>query len=41
MRTLTGFDRVMVYQFDPDWHGQVVAESKRSRTARYLARALS
>ncbi|WP_395749601.1 ATP-binding protein [Prosthecobacter sp.] len=23
---LTGFERVMMYRFDPDWHGQVVAE---------------
>jgi len=27
VRTLTGFDRVMVYRFDADWHGEVVAES--------------
>jgi chemotaxis family two-component system sensor kinase Cph1 len=27
-RALSGFDRVMVYQFDPDWNGKVVAESK-------------
>lgn len=23
---LTGFDRVMCYRFDPDWHGEVIAE---------------
>ena len=23
---LTGFDRVMGYRFDPDWHGEVIAE---------------
>ncbi|MEM9034377.1 MAG: ATP-binding protein [Actinomycetota bacterium] len=28
VRTLTGFDRVMVYEFHPDEHGEVVAESK-------------
>lgn len=28
IRTLTGFDRVMVYRFDSDWHGHVVAEAK-------------
>lgn len=28
VRRLTGFDRVMVYRFDPDWHGQVVAEAR-------------
>jgi light-regulated signal transduction histidine kinase (bacteriophytochrome) len=27
VRTLTGFDRVMVYRFNADWHGEVVAES--------------
>ena len=27
VRRLTGFDRVMVYRFDPDWNGQVVAEA--------------
>jgi two-component system, chemotaxis family, sensor kinase Cph1 len=29
VRELTGFDRVMVYRFDPDWNGHVVAESRR------------
>lgn len=29
VRQLTGFDRVMVYRFDSDWNGEVVAESKR------------
>ena len=28
VRTLTGFDRVMVYRFDEDWHGEVLAESR-------------
>ncbi|QRN95994.1 GAF domain-containing protein [Archangium violaceum] len=28
VRALTGFDRVMVYRFDADWHGEVVAESR-------------
>jgi chemotaxis family two-component system sensor kinase Cph1 len=23
---ITGFDRVMLYYFDSDWHGQVLAE---------------
>ncbi len=27
VRRLTGFDRVMVYRFDAEWNGQVVAES--------------
>lgn len=29
IRELTGFDRVMVYRFDPDWNGEVVAEERR------------
>lgn len=29
VRRINGFDRVMVYQFDADGHGSVVAESKR------------
>ena len=29
---ISGFERVMIYQFDPDWHGQVVAET----TGNYL-----
>ena len=28
VRALTSFDRVMVYRFDADWHGEVVAESR-------------
>ncbi len=27
VRKLTGFDRVMVYRFDADWNGEVIAES--------------
>lgn len=27
---LTGFDRVMVYRFDEDWNGEVVAERRRA-----------
>jgi chemotaxis family two-component system sensor kinase Cph1 len=29
IRQLTGFDRVMVYRFDPEWNGEVVAEDRR------------
>ena len=29
-RRLTGFDRVMVYRFDAEWNGQVVAEDRRN-----------
>ncbi len=31
VRRLTGFDRVLVYSFDPDWHGHVIAESETKR----------
>lgn len=30
VRALTGFDRVMIYQFQPDGSGEVIAETKRS-----------
>lgn len=36
VRGLSGYDRVMVYQFDKDWNGQVVAESLASGTPGYL-----
>jgi chemotaxis family two-component system sensor kinase Cph1 len=29
IRQLTGFDRVMVYRFDAEWNGEVVAEERR------------
>jgi len=29
IRQLTGFDRVMVYRFDEDWNGEVIAEQRR------------
>lgn len=29
VRRVTGFDRVMVYRFDADWNGEVVAEDAR------------
>lgn len=29
VRALTGFDRVMVYRFDTDWNGEVIAEDRR------------
>ncbi len=31
VRDLTGYDRVMVYKFDPDGHGKVIAESRHPR----------
>ncbi len=33
---LTGFDRVLVYKFDPDWNGHVVAEAGNGRLPTYL-----
>ncbi len=32
----TGFDRVMVYQFDPQWNGKVIAETCRAGIAPLL-----
>jgi chemotaxis family two-component system sensor kinase Cph1 len=32
----TGFERVMVYRFDTDWHGEVVGECLRAEVASYL-----
>ncbi|KAI3871888.1 hypothetical protein MKX03_012924 [Papaver bracteatum] len=36
VRELTGYDRVFVYKFHEDEHGEVVAESKRSDLEPYL-----
>ena len=36
VRRLTGFDRVMVYRFDADWNGRVLAEEKRATMPSYL-----
>jgi light-regulated signal transduction histidine kinase (bacteriophytochrome) len=36
VRELTGFDRVLVYRFDPDWNGHVVAESRNDVLPSYL-----
>lgn len=30
-RNLTGYDRLMVYQFDPDGHGKIIAEARDPR----------
>lgn len=30
-RELTGYDRVMVYRFDPDGHGKIIAEARHAR----------
>ena len=36
VRDLTGFDRVMVYRYDEDFNGEVVAESKRADLNSFL-----
>jgi two-component system, chemotaxis family, sensor kinase Cph1 len=36
VRQFSGFDRVMVYKFDDDGHGQVIAESKRDDLEPFL-----
>ncbi|MEP6763608.1 MAG: GAF domain-containing protein [Gemmatimonadaceae bacterium] len=36
VRELTGYDRVMVYQFDADGHGEVVAEARKDSLEPFL-----
>lgn len=36
VQQITGFDRVMVYKFDEDGHGQVIAEAKRDELSPFL-----
>ncbi|WP_432536372.1 hypothetical protein [Kineococcus arenarius] len=36
VRALTGFDRVMVYRFDAQWNGEVVAEDRRDDLNAFL-----
>ncbi|BFM07328.1 ATP-binding protein [Halioxenophilus aromaticivorans] len=36
VRNITGFDRVMVYKFDEDYNGEVIAESKRADLNSFL-----
>lgn len=36
VENFTGFDRVMVYKFDQDWHGEVLAESVQPGRQSYL-----
>ncbi|MDC0716610.1 ATP-binding protein [Nannocystis bainbridge] len=36
VRAITGFDRVMVYRFDPEWNGEVVAEDRRADLEPFL-----
>ena len=35
-RDLAGYDRVMVYRFDPDGHGEVIAEAREPHLEPYL-----
>lgn len=36
LRTMLGFDRVLVYKYDVDWHGFVIAENKKENIESYL-----
>lgn len=36
VRKISGFDRVMLYRFDENWHGQVIAEEKPEYLTAYL-----
>lgn len=36
VKNITGFDRVMIYRFDKDWHGVVVAEACDPNVDSYL-----
>ena len=36
VRTLSGFDRVMIYRFDDQWNGDVIAESADASSTSYL-----
>jgi len=39
IRRLCGFDRVMVYRFDPEWNGEVIAEDKAAEAHSYRGHA--
>ncbi|KYF85532.1 hypothetical protein BE17_52010 [Sorangium cellulosum] len=36
IRRLTGYDRVMIYRFDSDWNGEVIAEAREADIEPYL-----
>jgi two-component system, chemotaxis family, sensor kinase Cph1 len=36
LKALSGFDKVMIYRFDKDWHGDVIAEEKEEGMDAYL-----
>ncbi|BAY33601.1 multi-sensor signal transduction histidine kinase [Nostoc carneum NIES-2107] len=37
VRQINGFDRVMIYRFDENWHGTVIAEDKLEHLSPYLS----
>lgn len=36
LRSMIGFDRVMVYRFDEEWNGDVIAEARQPELEAYL-----
>ncbi len=36
VQSITGFNRVMLYRFDTDWHGEVIAEALATGSVSYL-----
>lgn len=36
IRSISGFDRVMIYQFDENWNGSVIAEARDEDTESYM-----
>ena len=38
IRDLTGYDRVMVYRFDADGHGEIIAEARKAELEPFLGR---
>ncbi len=39
IRQLTGFERVMIYRFDADWNGEVIAEDRSPESSSYRGHA--
>src|SRR5262249_32838707 len=36
IREITNFDRILVYKFDPEWNGVVIAESRNDQLPSYM-----
>ncbi|MDP3537389.1 MAG: PAS domain-containing protein [Azonexus sp.] len=36
VKSMTGFDQVMIYRFDPTWNGEVIAEARNEGVEPYL-----